>query len=281
MKLFLSGTNRWIFVMLMFLPIFITNLFTLTFFALKSNLFGVMFIIWNTCYIAFWTIIAIIINVSASNLFASKYDYLIMCPSEGKPRVVMSGGHEYKKVGAGRPQSYILCDTKPNNIHIPSGIVFSANETDDTLTIREIDVIDQIENKVYIRGYFEYDKNTHNFSNHLDISALPAQMSLLSLELNMALKSKLSLESLYERADQKLFDELNRKLDDQAILSEAFARTLEKTNHLTGLFSGTNTQLRNREIDAKMGSDARTNASIDEKLDNFKKQLLKELMKND
>lgn len=280
LKAFCSGVYRWLLVLLMFLPILITNFIAMGFFAYKNQYFAVFFLIWVTCYLAFWLIFGIAVHVSANDKFMQKHDYFVVIPSFGDLKVVMTGGHEYKKQGSARPQSYIMCDSKPKDVHLTTGIVFSANPTDDELILREIDIVDQIDNKLYMRGYFEYDEHTKTYYNHLDVSSLPAQMSLLSLELKTTLRAKDGLERLYELSSEKLIEERMDSLDREGIFSKLFANTLETTNPLTGKFSGTSTALENRKIDAKIGGDAKVKALVDEKLKEFQSQLYSKLSNN-
>lgn len=279
LKVLCSGVYRWLLVLLMFLPILITNFIAMGFFAYKDQYFAVFFLIWVTCYLAFWMLFGVAIHVSANEKFSQKHDYFIVVPTFGDPKVIMSGGHEYKKQGSARPQSYIMCDTKSKDIHLTSGIIFSANPTDDELILREIDIMDHIDNKLYMRGFFVYDSHTKTYSNHLDVSSLPAQMSLLSLELKTTLKAKDGLERLYELSHDKLIEERTNSLERESTFTKLFTQTLETSNPVTGKFSGTSTALENRKIDAKMGSDSKVKAMIDERLKELEAKMYAEYSK--
>lgn len=280
MKMFQSATCRWLFILLMFLPLFKMNFIGIGFFAMKTQYFAAFYLVWLTAYLAFWFILGCIIHIVITDKFNTISDFLIIIPTVGgDPIVILSGGLEYKKVGEGRPQEYTVCDSKAKDINLITGIVFNALPTDKKLQLREIDVIDQISNKLYIRGYLEYDEDTKTYHNHLDLSSLPAQMSLLSLELKAMSKTKDGVERLYERSFDKLIAERKSALENQGDLAELFSKTLEATNTVTGKFSGTTNALENRKVDAKLGSDKKVNAMIDEKMKEIKESIMAQMTK--
>jgi hypothetical protein len=252
---------------------------TIGFFAMKEQYFATFYVIFVSSYLGFWLILGCIIHISVTDKFKTLFDFLIIIPSKGgDPKVILSGGIEYKKAGEGRPQEYTVCDTKPNDMHIPSGLVYNAIETNKKLQLREIDVINQTGNKIYIRGYLEYDESTKTYHNQLDLSSLPAQMSLLSLELKTMVQTNEGLERMYEQGVTKLFKERVSSLEGQGVLTTLLVKTLEESNVSTGKFSGTNTNLENRKVDQKIGSDAKVKAIIDEKLKDVQEKLTAQLL---
>lgn len=276
-KLFQSRTNIILFILLMFIPLLLSNVIGMIYFGLNGLYPSVFFIIWESLYLLLWLIIGLVIYTSITTKIDSKDENIIIIPTEGKIRVVRSGGHKYSKEGSYRPQNYIVCDTKPNDIHVNSGIVSSANDTDELLSLREIDVMHQIDNKLYLRGYLQFNKNNNTYYNKLDLSSIPAELRTLYLELNQANKNKEGLENLYSLAEEKLIEERKSSLINQSVFTNLFTQSLEKSNIATGNFSGTNTAIENRRVDAKLGSTEKIYSKVDEKLNDLEKRLSKKL----
>jgi hypothetical protein len=228
-------------------------------------------------YLAFWLVFGSMIHTSVNSLFASKNNFFILKPLKGNPKVVLSSGHEYKKVGQARPCSYVLTDAKPSDIHFTTGLIFSANPTEQFVLLHEIDVIDNIDNKIFTRGTFEYDEKSLTHVNRLDVSNLPHQMSLLSLQLRNELNHNERVEKLYEQSKEFLDKERSDALIREGTYTRMLANNAEHVNIPLATFSKTTTALENRKIDAKLGSDARINETVDQKIQELEARLSQRL----
>ena len=254
----------------------ISCIFGIIFFAIEEQYFGVMFLFWIVAYLCFWLFLGLMIHVTANELFATKNDFYIIQPTVGDRMVVFTGGQKYKKVGSARPQVYTVADSKERDIDSVTGIVYSANETDKTMELHEIDIIDQVGNVLFIRGYLGYNESDKNYYNNLDTSSLSEQVSLLSLQLKTTMKAKEGTEKLYESASNLLAKEREESLRREGKYAGQFADTLEQTNVVTGEYSGTTTALENRRVDAKLGSEKKVKEMVEEEVRRIKSNMLLE-----
>jgi hypothetical protein len=243
-------------------------------FAIRRWLFAIMttvaFGIWSLIWLIFWASC----HVSFNNTYRNKSDYLVFLgevgddEAEPDPIVVSQYGHQFTKSGSARLQRYRVLDTKPSDVNKDTGVVFGDPwETDEFVEISGIDVKFQIENRIYLLGYLQYNETTKTYTNKLDTSSYDAMTSLLLERIKELEKTVRHYSNLHEDTYERLFTERKDALDRESVFVGMVAKEMEKSNIQTGKFSGKTEKLEMEKIKQKIGGD-----------DKQKKKMVEEIM---
>lgn len=200
-----------------------------------------------------FAILGFALNNEINEMEDSKYKYRLAIPTlgtipqkgeytPGDPIVLLAGDYTFVDEGVEKPQSFVVCDSRPKDFNISTGYVYRASPTKKRFILRpNTDLLcPQIENKFFLNGTI-IESSENKLETYVDPHRHDSKTMILALQVKMLSQKTEDLTAIAKRS----YDEWKRDHDilyEVAHTSITRAARLKEDSNI-GFGDGTTTEI--------------------------------------